>query len=126
MKRHHTGQNLAEFAIVLPILLLILLVIFDLGRITYSYSALHNAVREGARYGVVHYTNTAGIESFARGYAIGLNQEDLTITPVYNSGAETITVTGLYDFKTASPILRLILATDSYRLHAEAQMHTEE
>ena len=62
----------------------------------------------------------------ARGYAVGLNQDDLTITPVYNSAAETITVTGLYEFKTASPILRLIFNADSYTLHAAVRMGTEE
>ncbi|HUF38779.1 MAG TPA: TadE/TadG family type IV pilus assembly protein [Anaerolineales bacterium] len=124
--RKQKGQNLAELAIVLPLLILLLLVILDLGRITYSYSALHNAVREGARYGVIHYTDTSDIEDYARTYAVGLNQDELTITPLYSSANETITVTGLYEFKAASPILRLILNTGSFTLHAETRMITEE
>ena len=130
MNTSHTikqkGQNLAELAIALPLLILLLLIILDLGRITYSYSALHNAVREGARHGVIHYADTSGIEDYARTYAVGLNQDDLTITPLYNAAAETITVTGLYEFKTASPILRLLFNTDSFTLHAETRMVTEE
>lgn len=47
------GQSLVEFALVLPLILLIIFVFIDLGRIVYFYSALNNAVREGARYAIV-------------------------------------------------------------------------
>jgi hypothetical protein len=120
------GQNLAEFALVIPLLILLLLVILDLGRITYTYSALHNAVREGARYGVIHPADSAAIVNYSRTYAIGLSPDRLTIVPVYNAAAETITVTGQYEFRTASPILRLIFNADSYTLHSVSRMNTEE
>lgn len=42
-----------EFALVLPLILLIIFVFIDLGRIVYFYSALNNAVREGTRYAIV-------------------------------------------------------------------------
>lgn len=41
------GQSLVEFAIVLPVLLLLVVMIFDLGRAVYYSSAIHNAAREG-------------------------------------------------------------------------------
>lgn len=122
------GQDLVEFAVALPVLLLLLLVIIDLGRITYAYSALHNAVREGARYGVIHYDDPSGVEDFARSYAIGLDNSlsALNISAVYSLTDETITVVGTYDFKTASPILRLIFNDDSFELRAVSLMLTEE
>ncbi len=42
------GQSLVEFAILLPVFLLIVVVIFDLGRAVYYYSVIFNAAREGA------------------------------------------------------------------------------
>lgn len=48
------GQGLVEFALVLPIALLIILALFDLGRAVFVYNGLTNAAREGARLAVVN------------------------------------------------------------------------
>jgi hypothetical protein len=48
------GQALVEFALVLPLFLLMLIGIFDIGRIVWARNALENAAREGARYAIVH------------------------------------------------------------------------
>lgn len=48
------GQSVAEFAIVLPIFLLMVFAIIDLGRVVWAYDNLGNAAREGARYASVH------------------------------------------------------------------------
>ena len=48
------GQTLAEFALVLPILIVMLMGIFDLGRAIFAYNAITNAAREGARLGIVN------------------------------------------------------------------------
>ncbi len=48
------GQTLAEFAIVIPIALLLLLAVFDLGRAVLLYNGLTNAAREGARLAIVN------------------------------------------------------------------------
>jgi len=54
-RRHHCrGQALAEFALVFPILVLVLVALFDLGRIVFAYTSLTNGVREGARLAVVN------------------------------------------------------------------------
>jgi Flp pilus assembly protein TadG len=51
--RADDGQDLAEYAIVFPVLMLLLLGIIEFGRIVYSYSAISNAAREGARFAVL-------------------------------------------------------------------------
>jgi hypothetical protein len=48
------GQALAEFALVIPIFLVIFLAIFDLGRVVWANNALSNAAREAARFAIVH------------------------------------------------------------------------
>ena len=45
------GQALVEFALVLPIFLLLLFGLIDVGRLVYTWNALNQAAREGARYG---------------------------------------------------------------------------
>jgi len=44
------GQNLIEFALIVPVLILLVFGIVDLGRVFYSSIALENAAREAARY----------------------------------------------------------------------------
>ena len=45
------GQSVVEFALVLPILLLLLAATIDFGRLFYLYVAVNNAAKEGALYG---------------------------------------------------------------------------
>jgi Flp pilus assembly protein TadG len=51
MVRSERGSQLVEAAIIVPILVLLLLGIVDLGRVFYGQIVITNAVREGARYG---------------------------------------------------------------------------
>jgi hypothetical protein len=45
---------MVEFALVIPIFLLLLVAIFDLGRAVFAYNTLTNAAREGARLAAVN------------------------------------------------------------------------
>jgi Flp pilus assembly protein TadG len=53
------GQALVEFALVLPIFLLIVFGVFDLGRGVYAYNTVANAAREGARVAAVNQIATS-------------------------------------------------------------------
>jgi hypothetical protein len=48
------GQTMVEFALILPILMLLLTGFFDLGRVVLANDALSHAARESARYAIVH------------------------------------------------------------------------
>jgi Flp pilus assembly protein TadG len=48
------GQALVEFALVLPIALLVLFGVFDVGRLVFVYTGLTNGAREGARMAIVN------------------------------------------------------------------------
>lgn len=47
------GQALAEFALVVPLFLLLLFALIDLGRLVYTANAVSNGAREAARAGSV-------------------------------------------------------------------------
>ncbi len=51
---HQLGQGMAELAVILPLLLVILFGTLDLGRAFYTYIGLTNAAREAARYAAVN------------------------------------------------------------------------
>ena len=61
--RHRTsrGQGLVEFALILPLLVLLLVMALDFGRVFFGWVALHNAVRVGADYAAGHRTYWDGM-----------------------------------------------------------------
>ena len=77
--RRRNGQSLVEFAVVLPIFLLVLAGLLDFGLALYSQMTIINASREGARFGVVEPGNTVGIEDRVQAMASGLDV-DTTVT----------------------------------------------
>ena len=78
--RRRGGQSLVEFAVVLPVFLLILAGILDFGLGLYSQMTVINAAREGARLGVVEPGNVAGITDRVDAMAAGLDKTKLSIS----------------------------------------------
>lgn len=74
-----TGQNVIEFALILPLLLLLIVGIMDFGIVFFSYNTIGNATREGARVGVIPGRTAAEIEAAALALATGLDAAALTI-----------------------------------------------
>jgi len=70
-KRGERGQALVEFALALPVLLLLLLGIIEFGLLLYNKQVITNAAREGARYGIVSRNprrSVSEIETVVNGY----------------------------------------------------------
>jgi uncharacterized repeat protein (TIGR01451 family) len=63
-QRTQRGQSLAEMALVLPIVLFLVLGVFELGRIVFIFSAVNNASREAARYGASTGGTTGGVPRY--------------------------------------------------------------
>ena len=59
-RRPGRGQALAEFALVLPLFVLFLMIVFDFGRGIYVYNGLSEAAREIARTSIVNDQNVLG------------------------------------------------------------------
>jgi hypothetical protein len=52
--RSRRGQGLVEFALILPIFMILLVAVFDLGHVVWANDALANSAREAARFAIVH------------------------------------------------------------------------
>ena len=61
LRKRSRGQALVEFALALPVLLVIFMGLFDFGRAVFAYNSLSNAAREGARVAIVDQTVVAGV-----------------------------------------------------------------
>jgi hypothetical protein len=73
-----TGAELVEFAIALPLLLLVLFGIVDFGMLFQRYQAVTNAAREGARVAVLPLYDDADVAARVSQY---LTAAGLTETP---------------------------------------------
>ena len=73
-RRDLRGQALVEFALIVPLFVLIAIGIFEGGRAIYTYNALSNAVDESLREAIVHQDQTA-IEAEAQRVLGGLFNE---------------------------------------------------
>ena len=89
------AQAMIEFALVTPILFLLLFGMFEVGRMIFVYSAVTNASREAVRYGSavglddygeIKYKHCAGIREMARRSAYFLNLQDADIKIEYDHG----------------------------------------
>src|SRR5262245_50873139 len=63
--RRSRGQSLVEFALVVPVFLLILMGILDFGRAVLAYNSLSNAARDGARVAIVDQSDGSSGEPLA-------------------------------------------------------------
>lgn len=72
-RRKDNGQGMVEFALVLPLLLLVMFGIIEFGRLFFSYAMVSASSREGARYGaavgdvggIPYYKHCTGIKDAA-------------------------------------------------------------
>ncbi len=86
---------MVEFALVLPLLLLLMLGIIEVGRLLFTYSLVYSSVREAARYGsasgdvggfVAHYEDCTGIREAAKRVGSLAGVDDSSITIQYDHG----------------------------------------
>ena len=73
------GQALVEFALILPLLLMVVCAILQFGLVFHAYLTVNEAAREGARLAAVGGTDTA-IEARVKEVAPALKPDSLTIT----------------------------------------------
>ncbi len=76
--RDERGAIAVEFALIMPVLLLLVLGILEFGYAYHSWDATQNAAREGARVGAVS-PNVGEIEARVRGTTSFLDQTNLTV-----------------------------------------------
>jgi hypothetical protein len=77
--RDQRGAIAVEFALIVPILLLLVLGILEFGFAYHSWDATQNAAREGARLGAVS-PDVVEIEARVRGTTSFLDQSNLDVT----------------------------------------------
>jgi Flp pilus assembly protein TadG len=102
--RGESGQALAEFALVLPALMAILIGIIQFGAVFKDYLTLTDAVREGARKAAVS-RNRVGRDAYVKSEVVQSGSDlgsefdttDVEVTSSWDPG-EDVTVTAYFPF----------------------------
>jgi Flp pilus assembly protein TadG len=79
-RRRSPGQSLVEFALVIPLFLLLFMAIVDFGSAVFTYNSLTNAAREGARLAIVNQDTTSVVQRAEHQVAIAeINAPNVTV-----------------------------------------------
>lgn len=118
------GQALTEFALIAPIFMLIALLVIDLGRAYYTYEAIANAAREGARYCAL-YKDSAGTKTRVMNELGSYVDGTVTVSSPYCDTTVTVgnpvTVTVSATFTPITPLIGSLVG-DPMTLTATATM----
>jgi Flp pilus assembly protein TadG len=101
--RNEQGQAMTEFALVLPVLALILFAVIQFGIVFNNYITLTDATRAGARKAAVSRDDPnrdADVMAAVRGSATDLDGSKLSVSPpssTWDSGTD-VTVTASYPY----------------------------
>ena len=110
-RRHgSSGQALAEVAIALPILLLMLVGIFEFARAYQIQQVVVNAAREGARQAVLQKVDADSATVIVNGYLSGgsISGATIVVTDTDVTGdPTTVQVSVPYSFSLIGPLIRL-------------------
>lgn len=128
-KQDEKGSSLVEFAIGATVFILSLFAVLEFGRALWAHNALTDAARRGARYAVLHQSNS-GEDTKIKNLVVYGNEDGgtqpllpgLSTTNVQisrsgdfsvNSGTATVSITG-YQFQFVLPMLPRSITMPSY------------
>ena len=140
-RNRERGSAMVETAICIPLLLVLMVGIFEVGRAYETWQVLTNAAREGARMAVLPSGSAADTTALVRAYmSNGQLTKSATASVVIDEGA-TINVNGTpvsasmvtvdypFEFIMLQPIVRLVAPTATVggpiTMHATAIMRNE-
>ena len=136
-RKSERGQELAEFAILLPVFFLLIFAALDLGRLFFASISIANAAREGARYGGLHrddITFTVGTcdappsniiqATCQEGQNSLINPANMSVNPACPDAGgcapyNRVVVTVTYDFDL---LLGAVIGADGIQLTRSAEM----
>ena len=103
------GQSLAEFALIVPIFLILVFAVVDFGMGFHAWITVTNSAREGARLGAVGGTADQ-IETRVRDTSTTIDQAKLTVTVTNAQGTpgESVVVDVDYQYDFITPLAGLV------------------
>lgn len=128
------GQSLVEFALILPVFLILLFGVIEFGLLLYNQHVITNASREGARYGIVVRAPrrtadeiTAVVDAYCADHMVTFGTQTPPTTSVTSTGQSfgddlTVEVTFHYDFLLLPNFIANFMGGTDLRAHTTMKM----
>ena len=109
LRRHRRGQSLVEFALIVPIFLILVFAIVDFGMGFHAYITVTNSAREGARLGAVGASSPTIVQR-VRDTSGTLDQSKLTVAVTNAQGqpGQSVVVDVDYQYDLITPLAGLV------------------
>ena len=140
-RHRERGNALVETAIALPILLLMMVGIFEVGRAYETWQVLTNAAREGARASIIPSGDATTTEALVRKYmtdgqlnaaasaSVVVDRNAVMVVNGTSMAATQVTVDYPFQFIMLQPVARLVVpgtnTGDDITMRATAMMRNE-
>lgn len=127
------GQAAVEFALVLPILILLVCGVIDFGRMLYTANSLTSVCERAARYASIDYTTKQDKETI-RTYINGtlippgvdvIKTADLDVQPVPRVSDGTVTVHITYTMSYITPFISKLLSSSTKTMNFSSTCRVE-
>lgn len=124
--RSNRGQTVVEFALILPVVLLLLGGMLEFGRVFHDYLVVTAAAREGARTAAVGSDN-ATVISTVKEAASTIDRGSLTVgvTPSTRVRGESVTVKVTNKVPLIIPLISVFFPENPYPVSGTAVMRVE-
>lgn len=132
--KNEKGQSMVETALVLPIVLLLLLGIFDFGWLFYNKLNVENCARDGARYAAVYYdiddtiNSDKAVREYVKKLKPNLSDSNITIIPVSFGGKNNafLEVKINTNVKTLTPLIGAFFDNGTCHMEASCTFRREK
>ena len=125
-KKRNRGQAIVEFALVLPIFLLLVLGSMEFGLVFHQYQIVTSASREGARVATLGGTD-AEVVAAVKAAASTINSGALstTISPATRVRGNSVTVTVTNPVPIQTPLIAQFITPNPYPVTGKTVMRME-
>jgi Flp pilus assembly protein TadG len=122
-RKRESGQSLVEAALALPIVIMLMLGMLDLGRAFFILVELNDAADEGASYAGIDYTDMTGIAARAADSTswVTITAGDVALTgPPSSAVGQPVTVTVSTSMRLFTPFVSGFVGSDVILLRGRA------
>jgi Flp pilus assembly protein TadG len=117
------GAAAVEFALVIPVLLLVLCGIFDFGNLYFQLDVVNSAARQGARLAAVNQATSSAINTaIQQSYG---NNLTAVATPATPTSGSNVTVTVTSNVTIMTPIISAFFSKNPYPVVGTCTMYVE-
>lgn len=128
-RRRERGQSVVEFALTLPLLLLLIFGMLEMGWLASAKLVLDNATREGTRAGVVAETTssaTSAVDARIDALKPSYFSNNISVSVSFSNPSDlsnsNIDVVATYDLPTLTPLTAFLADNGVFHLQSECTM----